>query len=90
MSTNQISVLVNTFKGQYYKSFFVYREHTIYVGNSEPVELESNFVLGEIIDQALGYVIIACSNGAVIFSDLRVENYSPEESLKLINKIFHE
>ena len=90
MSTNHISELVNAFKGQYYKSFFVYGEHTIYVGNCEFVDIETNFISGEIIDQGLGYVIITCSNGAVILSDLRVDNYSPEKSLILINKIFNE
>ena len=90
MSTNHISELVNAFKGQYYKSFFGYGEHTIDVGNCEFVDIETYYISGEIIDQGLGYVIITCSNGAVILSDLRVDNYSPEKSLILINKIFNE
>lgn len=90
MSVDQISDLVNAFMGQYYKSFFIYREHNIYVGKCEYVKLETNFNTGEIIDQALGYVIISCSDGAVIFSDLRVDNYSPEKSLQKINNLFYE
>lgn len=87
-TTNQIFNMVNAFKGKYDKSFFIFKEYEIYVGCCEFVEFESNSDFGEIIDQALGYVIITCANGAVIFSDLRVNNYSPEKSLILINKIF--
>jgi len=90
MTAKQIKHMIRTFSGLYEKAFFVVNDVVVYAGNCESVTSVNNYVAGEFVDQGLDYIIFACSDGAVIFSDLRVNDYGPEQSLIELQRIYDE
>ena len=90
MSAKKIKRLVRAFSGLYEKAFFVLKASKIYAGNCDSVTANTDYVAGDMIDKGLDYIIFACSDGAVIFSDLRVDDFSPEQSLRALDEIIYE
>ena len=89
MNGQEICRIVNTFSGGNGKSYFQFLSHKIYVGSCEFIENKVSYEKTDLVDQGLGYLVVACSDGLVLLKSLFVDDLTLDLSNQLLNELFH-
>ena len=89
MNGQEISRIVNTFSGNYSKAYFEFLNQKIYVGSCEFIENKASYKQTELVDQGLGYLVVACSDGVVLLKSVFIGDLRLDLSNQLLNKLFN-
>ena len=87
MKSQKINRIVKAFSVSLNNAYFKFKQYKIYVQQCEVIEKNTNYISGEIIDQGLGYIIVATIDSAVLLSNIHIDNYNSFESKNILNQI---
>lgn len=89
MKSEKINCIIKAYSNTLNNAFFIFQNHRIFVQQCEVIEKNINYKTSDIIDQGLGYIIVATSNSAVLLSNLHIKNYDSLKSKDLLNQLIN-